>query len=272
MPITRLTLTGIDDLTDRAALNALFAEYPFLEFGLLYSEGRAGTARYPSLATLHGFVDALQAPIAVHVCGPACQAILTGWARPELTGLLAHPRVGRVQINTDLGTSDPAALERALAAIGKPVILQDNPANAAVLPAIGGERVEILFDASGGRGRRPETWPTPHPTRSCGYAGGLTPETMPAELVRISRAAADRRVWVDLESGLRDAADRFSLARAYATCAAVSRHIEHRVLAAESAPSLTRLIEWLADRDPNAPLVIAAIERAGLAVHGQERR
>ncbi len=48
MPLTRLTLTGIDDPDHVAALNGLAAGNPEIELGILYSEGRAGTRAIPA--------------------------------------------------------------------------------------------------------------------------------------------------------------------------------------------------------------------------------
>ncbi len=108
------------------------------------------------------------------------------------------------------------------------MILQHNDANAAVLERLTATNLAILFDRSGGRGLRPDAWPAADPTRPCGYAGGLTPETRARDLAAIARAAGDAPYWVDLESGLRDATGAFSLVRAADACAAVRIHAEAR--------------------------------------------
>lgn len=236
MPITRLTLTGIDDRAAIPALNRLFAAHPFLELGLLYSEGRAGTERYPSRETLAVLLDDLHAPLALHVCGKAVFAVLDEAEGDPVRGLIQDPRIGRVQINADLAEYAGATerLDAVLTRIGKRVILQDNEANAAVLPELDARNVEILFDRSGGRGRRPDTWPRPHNGRACGYAGGLRPEDIDQDLVAIERAAHGREVWIDLESGLRDLDGAFSLERAETVCAALARH--HAALVCEEGP------------------------------------
>lgn len=226
MPITRLTLTGLDDRAAIPALNGLYASYPFLEVGLLYSEGRAGTERYPSRDTLAALLDGLRAPLALHVCGKAVFAVLDEAGDDPVHGLIQDPRIARVQINADLSeyARTTERLDAVLTALGKPVILQDNEANAAVLPDLDARNIEILFDRSGGRGRRPDAWPRPHNGRACGYAGGLRPESIDRDLADIAQAAAGREVWIDLESGLRDPDGAFSLDRAEAICSALARH------------------------------------------------
>ena len=46
--LTRVTITGADDAVDPGALVALSAEFPFVEWGILFSKSREGEARYPS--------------------------------------------------------------------------------------------------------------------------------------------------------------------------------------------------------------------------------
>lgn len=47
-----------------------------------------------------------------------------------------------------------------------------------------------------------------------GYAGGLGPDTLATQLPRIAAAAGGQPVWVDMESRLRDAQDRFDIGAA----------------------------------------------------------
>jgi phosphoribosylanthranilate isomerase len=79
--------------------------------------------------------------------------------------------------------------------------------------------VDMLFDASGGRGISPADWPQAVNTTFCGYAGGLSPENV-AQAVQIIGTRANR-YWIDMESGVRDERDRFSLEKCRAVCEAV---------------------------------------------------
>jgi hypothetical protein len=68
--------------------------------------------------------------------------------------------------------------------------------------------VSFLFDESKGTGVVAAEWPTP-PLGPFGYAGGLGPKTLEAQLRKMvakiteSAAAAGREFWVDMESSLR---------------------------------------------------------------------
>lgn len=78
--------------------------------------------------------------------------------------------------------------------------------------AAAGLDVAFLFDGSGGWGKTPESWRAAEGC-NCGYAGGLNPENLEATLPQIEAAAGDARVYLDLESGARDADNRFDLAK-----------------------------------------------------------
>jgi hypothetical protein len=47
-----VTITGADDIVDHDDMLKLCEEFPFLEWGILVSFDRAGTARYPSVPWL----------------------------------------------------------------------------------------------------------------------------------------------------------------------------------------------------------------------------
>jgi len=72
----------------------------------------------------------------------------------------------------------------------------------------------VLFDSSGGRGLAPVSWPAPLPGTTCGYAGGLGPDTLTEQLPLIHTAANGRGYWIDMEGRLRTPEDRFDLDRA----------------------------------------------------------
>jgi hypothetical protein len=71
-----------------------------------------------------------------------------------------------------------------------------------------------LYDMSGGAGIVPEEWPmetdafpktvaTSVRPNYHGYAGGLGPDNLGAELERIFKAAGNRRIWIDMETLIR---------------------------------------------------------------------
>lgn len=198
------TLTGVDDATDLDAIADIFAEFPLAEFAILWSDTRAGAGRYPTKARIAEFARRFaQGRIALHVCGRAVEDLIEG--RGEVSQVAkAFPRI---QVNSAF---TPAhlwhdRLDRfLLSSFPRTIITQHNEANAPLSLAFPDRlRHAILFDASGGRGLSPTVWPESFQLRFCGYAGGLGPGNLQAELPRIARAAGPRQFWIDMESSLR---------------------------------------------------------------------
>lgn len=228
----RCTLTGVDESTDVGALVSLWRAFPFVEVGVLYSPSRAGQGRYPSLGWIEDLAKTLAPlpgpPLALHLCGRAALQYL-GHPIPapgdirRLRALAEH--FPRIQLNLRAEADTPALIQTALRDHpSQQLITQHNPANERLWQALRAEeRHVVLFDASGGEGRRPSTWPSPLPGKHCGYAGGLGPDNLATELTRIAAAARGQDYWVDMESSLRDDADRFSLGRALCCLSIVSR-------------------------------------------------
>lgn len=193
-----LTFTGLDDQTDLAAAAALARLYP-IEWGVLFSPSRQGIdPRYPSRETLEkiGWSDLR---LAAHLCGGHALAVLAGEALrlPVDLGVF-----GRVQVNHTAPV--PKILRRLQKGDGPKVIAQTR---GAVFPE--DESIGWLYDPSGGRGESPLVWPR-HPggRRLVGYAGGISPDNVRQTIERIG---ADGPYWLDMETGVRTAENRFSL-------------------------------------------------------------
>lgn len=203
----RITLTGADDNTPLAGLVDLCAMSPRVEIGLLLSFNNMGTPRYPSVATLVSVVGMLGKRCSVHICGEKARRFFMDNASPVLA------QAGRVQVNGRVGL----ATVREFSGRYGSVITQWTEEG----PDLRSEAVlghELLIDASGGRGIVREVWPSIETHKPTGFAGGLTPETLPRELPRI-HAVADIGWWIDIEGGLRGFAEdgeagEFSLSRA----------------------------------------------------------
>lgn len=222
-----ITFTGADEHTDVARMLALSSRYP-IEWGILFSPQRQGAGRYPPMHWVEELrVRGHGLRFAAHLCG--------GYARDAIVGMLElgidkrlHMFLAaceRVQINTAspnlniAGVAEWAAKNRLRVIFQTRTTFPDDP------------RVDWLFDASGGRGVTPHAWPSPGPTlesekRMKGYAGGIRPETV-AGIVKLigsdcgDGCGADDNYYLDMESGVRDADDRFSLDKVEAVCVAV---------------------------------------------------
>lgn len=221
------TLTGIDESTNLDAVWDLAKCFPFAEFGVLYSDNRAGAGRYPSKAWIDALcvritVDPVRPNFALHVCGSAVRQLLDDPVNSGVARVASY--FGRVQLNFISKPEHVVPLVtaiRALAATSK-VIIQINTANGWLREALAPyalPSLEFLFDSSGGRGKRPDTWPAvpaefarvPH-----AYSGGLGPENLADQLFDIYDAYNQKPVSVDMESSMRTADDRFDMNRAAA--------------------------------------------------------
>ena len=230
MVLNRVTFTGADDSVDPNDLLALSREYPFIEWGVLFSQKWQGSARYPSLGWLRRLSKAnLQGglPIAAHLCGQWVRdLVLDGnfsWKRTTYSWLWSD--ISRFQLNFrgQFQQSHPDfrdAIVHHAEVFGKSFILQcDGPQDAAVRALVdatvfpegfcraSGECVCPLFDRSGGKGLTPLVWPDAWPGVYCGYAGGLGPDTIADQLTAIEAAAPTATIWVDMERHVRSADD-----------------------------------------------------------------
>jgi hypothetical protein len=203
-----ITFTGADDDTDPTGLVMLAEDYP-VEYGLLFSPTHQGARpRYPKLSTIHWLSEELPLRWSAHLCGGDARA----WMHDDHCDhdLRAFERV---QINTADLKVQPTMVGNQAAKRNLRAILQCR----GPFPQV--DSVDVLFDASGGRGISPAEWPRAVNTTFCGYAGGLNPENV-AQAVQIIGMRATR-YWIDMESGVRDDRDRFSLEKCRAVCEAV---------------------------------------------------
>lgn len=210
---TFITFTGADDETDIAKMVELSELYP-IEWGILFSPTRRGSPRYPSIEWLDKLRAEGPARLSAHLCGGYSRAVLERGVT-EVDRSLAD-RFMRAQINTSDQRANPASITEWAESIGITPIMQCR----AGFPE--DRRVSWLFDASGGRGIEPSFWPAPPIGSSktfVGYAGGLRPENVAAHLSHISILA--RNYWIDMETGVRDEHDRFSIDRCRQVCEAV---------------------------------------------------
>lgn len=234
MKIRTVTLTGADESILPSALGELTARFPFVEWGILVANSRMGThPRYPGRNWLR-LLERVSLPLSVHLCGT--------WARDLLRGDFTFgnefprliERAQRVQINFSLDRSSVnlpalAAIMRQHAHLS--FIIQLHGQNGELLQGLlnSGLQPDCLFDASGGEGIEPKSWPAPLAgVRLVGYAGGLRPELLPQQLPRIAEAAGEATIAIDMESGVRSgpAGETFSFAKCRAALEAAAAFAE----------------------------------------------
>lgn len=211
----RVTVTGADDSTSPDDLVRLSEIYPFVEWGILLSRSQEGGARFPSLGWIAEFRAAIgrKAPLSGHLCGAWVRDLVGG----RNTFVEERPSISkafdRVQLNFHAQPHQATGqMTHALRRWGvRQYIFQFDDANNDLMNLALQDGIDAvpLFDTSGGAGVYPDSWPSPFRGASCcGYAGGLHPDKIAAQMGDIQRAAADARIWVDIETHVRTPDDR----------------------------------------------------------------
>ena len=224
MIIKYLTLTGADDNIDPVELAKLSKQFPFLEWAILISEQREGTSRYPTKAWRQEFNKVCKdTHKAAHLCG---KEILRRFAAEDVELASELKDYQRVQLNFNAKHTEENLLEDMLkcttsgfythkTGVGTQFISQSNDNNEDItIGFFQAHRLlpnyhSVLFDASGGLGRSPKSWPKPFPNKLCGYAGGLGPDNILEELnlikilTRQQHDVKKQALWIDMETKLR---------------------------------------------------------------------
>lgn len=202
-----ITFTGADDHTELAGMVHLSCRWP-IEWGILLSPTRQGSGRYPNGATMSRlWWSGLR--LSAHLCGQHSRDIMEGDV-PRLPVDLFY--CGRVQVNHAAPTADTIC--RFAKGWGDRLRGIAQTRDMTAFPTA--TQIDWLFDQSGGRGEAPPAWPR-HPggDRLVGYAGGINPGNV---LDVLSAIDAEGPYWIDMESGVRDGADRFDLSLCRQVC------------------------------------------------------
>lgn len=232
--LKRVTLTGADDSVEPDQLAVLSADFPFVEWGILAHQAtnrlppHEWAPRWPSrdwIINLQSIVkNDSPLHLSLHLCGHWVRELLLGrdHVPPQL-----YDQFQRVQLNFHAENTpcDKAAFYNALAAIpGKRswIFQIDESGGNEHMSSLWEEidRVEgrhldtvPLFDVSGGAGIVPDEWPKPYYMLTDedyvlhGYAGGLGPDNVLAELNRIKAVAGRCNIWIDMETKIRSKSD-----------------------------------------------------------------
>lgn len=210
--LNRVTITGADDQTNIGEMLVLSGVYPFVEWGILMSPKHQGSPRFPSpqwIETLSG--RAIRTNISLHLCGAYVRDIITGGRRAVTEHPWAFLVASRVQLNFhgEPHFMDSRAFRKEAARYsGVRFILQMDGTDNNDLLLRAGRSAIPLFDTSGGAGRLPTMWPRTYRVRKGeyiyrGYAGGLGPDNIRAQLPLIETAADGALYWIDMEGQVR---------------------------------------------------------------------
>lgn len=241
-----VTLTGVDSNTDIKRLFALSKQYPFVEWGVLYSPTRCESGiehRYPSRKWIYDFVDEIitsriDLNVAFHLCGKAVAEFVkrtddSSWMYNLVQELrLTQTDIGvRYQLNFNKKFMDftEQQLVNCVKEEFDTVITAHNKTNASISSLPFPENHHVLYDGSGGRGIGPVNWKPPIANKFCGYAGGLGPDNVVQELEKILKffptLAEMPLFWLDMETKIRNMDDWLDLNKCEAVLKAVEPYI-----------------------------------------------
>lgn len=216
MKIDKVTITGADDTTDIQWMREITRDFPFVEWGILVSASSQGSNRFPSpewMNRLAAHQDEMQTSI--HVCGKWVRQICTGdWSEfIKENGHVAHS-AQRVQLNFHayshvLDRKFFTSANRASSHHHWQLIFQVDGVNDHLVSNAYDEGINAvpLYDLSGGAGVVPGSWPEQMAGIYSGYAGGLGPENVMHEILKI-RQVASGDIWIDMETRVRTADDK----------------------------------------------------------------
>lgn len=213
---------GADDSTHPELLCLLSQKYDWIEWGILFRPDLEGTPRYPSSEWIQRLDHVNKSNnsamrLAAHLCKQRCQEVLDGdvaFAKQLVSMGFRRAQVNATSANgVDVGPGNIQQCIRGLRSTIEAVpeiewIIQLNDETNALWLGLSEnppKNMSVLNDASCGKGVLVSTFPAPPADESisCGYAGGIGPDTLSGVLSLVQVAAVGRPVWVDMESSLR---------------------------------------------------------------------
>lgn len=206
MKIDKVTITGVDDNVAPIELKWLSQDFPFVEWGVLFSQSKQGTNRYPSPKTIPELLFH-QLKLSAHFCGWHAREVLENMNYSLFEGL---KNFHRVQLNYNFKKSSKWNLSSLIDWIaGHPslsVIFQVNADNWLAIDYLDNtdnpENIHFLYDSSGGRGTVLKEI-KPSYSNYTGYSGGIGPDNIEEVVQKITDYPNPINVWIDMESGVR---------------------------------------------------------------------
>ncbi len=238
MTLEGITIAGVDESISPLQLGMLSGEFPFVEWGVLYTPKRSGSARYPSLdwiARVRKLSEIQPMKLSLHLCGQATRAFSAGMLHPwhefQRVQMNGYEMTSKIPLIPTTASIEGANRQEIVLQVRNAALLHEAARHAA---AFGPEiPVSVLFDASGGRGVLPDEWPVGPAGYRMGYAGGIGPDTV-VDVVRQIYAAKKRfrqeaePFWIDMESGVRSAhRDRIDIGKVREVLSICQGYIEN---------------------------------------------
>lgn len=208
--ITKVTITGADDSITPAELMLLGEEFPFVEWGILFSN-QFGNPRFPSLEWIDDLLEIAtnETNLSLHLCGRYVRDLLLG--NDHFSQDIPVNCFKRIQINTHGRTHTTAGFLAEVLRKYPDVqwIFQYDNVNTRFIDLLKGSDINhaALFDLSHGAGLLPSKWPDPLRV-PCGYAGGLSPDNLIDQIHKIEEKAGSAEIWIDMETHVRSNMDQ----------------------------------------------------------------
>lgn len=215
MKIKTVTITGADNNTKISDMLKISEQFPFVEWGILFSPKRLGTDRYPDWNWLNKLsrnysYDKIR--LSAHLCGGYTREMLIGKSNlldaPDIKHFLSLCSRAQLNFNSQkTEVNEKKFFDLLNCFLGGSFILQFNKANKNICLKAMKEnistKISFLYDSSGGRGNLQTEWKEPITNFFTGYAGGLSPDNLETELKKIEQVAGDSEIWIDTESKVR---------------------------------------------------------------------
>lgn len=216
MSLTRITLTGVDQFTDRLKLFTLSQKYPIVEWGILYNFYKKDNYRYPNhqfVRDIPDFFNCRGMKSSIHFCKNSALDIISrlGIEHDKDLNLVQQEsfnlanRYSRIQLNFNaledkVWATDIDNLMKRLS--NKSVITQFNSNNRHITSQITASNHSVLFDQSLGKGIKIRDFDY-LVDKSFGYAGGFSIDNLKELFPRMLEASKGKDFWIDMESSLR---------------------------------------------------------------------
>lgn len=212
MKLQRVTITGADDSVDPEDLAILSDEFPFVEWGILFSLSNIGGPRFPTYEWTRKL--RMGPSYSAHLCGRYVRDLVLEANCSWLMSPVPHELFTRVQLNFhgQFHRQHRNLVGRLLEdarGIEREYIFQCDGVNDDAVRSLCAQdyRFTPLFDTSGGAGRLPSEWPEAWEGVYCGYAGGLGPENIERQLAIIGEHTHNQPFWIDMERRVRSEDD-----------------------------------------------------------------
>lgn len=213
MKIKIVTITGADNDTNTNDMFEISKQYPFVEWGILFSPKRIGEERYPDsnwLNKLSREYSYDKISLSAHLCGGYTREMLVGESKligtPKVKHFLSLCKRMQLNFNSQKTKFNKNRFFKLLNCfIGGRIIFQYNINNVSIcIDAMKSvPNISFLYDSSGGLGKIETEWKPPFMGFFTGYAGGLSPDNLKEELSKIEMVAGDREIWIDAETHVR---------------------------------------------------------------------